>query len=137
MPGGRFIASAGVMLVLAAPVLGLRFGSTDAGDDPTGQTTRRAYDLLAQGFGKGFSGPLVLAVKLSRAGEPGSLGHLATALRKTPGIAAVAPPAISPSRDAAAMLAYPATSPQSSQTQTLVDHLRRDVIPPIEQRTGR
>jgi RND superfamily putative drug exporter len=131
-----FIASAGVMLALAAPVLGLRFGNTDAGNDPTGQTTRRAYDLLAQGFGKGFSGPLVLAVKLPHAGETASLGQLATALRQTPGIAAVAPPSISPSRDAAAMLAYPTTSPQSSETQTLVDHLRHDVIPPIEQQTG-
>jgi RND superfamily putative drug exporter len=135
-PWAASIASVGVMLVLAAPVLSLQFGSTDAGNDPTSMTTRRAYDLLAQGFGKGFSGPLVVAVKLPGPGATPALGQLAAAIRQTPGIAAVAPPRISPSRDAAAIFAYPVTSPQSSQTTNLVNHLRRDVIPPVEQRTG-
>jgi RND superfamily putative drug exporter len=130
------IASAGVMIVLAAPVLSLQFGTTDAGNDPTSQTTRRAYDLLAQGFGKGFSGPLVVAVKLPSAGATAVPDKLAAALRQTPGVAAVARPVISPTRDAAAIYAYPVTSPQSSQTTQLVNHLRRDVIPPIERQTG-
>jgi RND superfamily putative drug exporter len=135
-PWAASIASVGVMLVLAAPVLSLQFGSTDAGNDPTSLTTRRAYDLLAQGFGKGFSGPLVVAVKLPGPGAMPALGQLAAAFRQTPGIAAVALPRISPSRDAAAIFAYPVTSPQSSQTTNLVNHLRRDVIPPVERQTG-
>ena len=50
--------------MLAAPALGLRLGASDAGNDPAAQTTRKAYDLLAEGFGSGFNGPLQLAVRL-------------------------------------------------------------------------
>jgi RND superfamily putative drug exporter len=135
-PWSVLIASAGVMLLLAAPVLSLRLGSTDAGNDPTNQTTRRAYDLLAQGFGKGFSGPLVVAITLPSRGHTSSVAQVTAALRQTTGVAAVARPVINPSRDAAVILAYPDASPQSLQTETLVNHLRQDVIPPIEHGTG-
>ncbi len=60
------VAAAAIMVTLAVPMLGLRLGSSDAGNDPAGQTTRKAYDLIAQGFGKGFNGPLQVAVKLPR-----------------------------------------------------------------------
>jgi len=66
-PAVAAVAATAIMLVLAAPALGLRLGATDAGNDPAGQTTRKAYDLIAQGFGKGFNGPLQLAVKLPKA----------------------------------------------------------------------
>ena len=49
------------MVVLAIPVLSLRLGSSDAGNDPAATTTRQAYELLADGFGPGFNGPLQLA----------------------------------------------------------------------------
>jgi RND superfamily putative drug exporter len=117
-------------------VLSLHLGNTDAGNDPRNQTTRKAYDLLAQGFGQGFSGPLVVAVQLPRQGDATGLPKLAAALRDTPGVAAVAPPRVSPNGDVATVVAYPTTSPQSSQTVRLVQHLRRDVIPPLETRTG-
>src|SRR5579862_5895477 len=52
------IASTALMLTLIVPALSLHLGNTDAGNDPPGQTTHKAYDLLSQGFGKGFSGPL-------------------------------------------------------------------------------
>jgi RND superfamily putative drug exporter len=135
-PWLAIVASTAVMLLLAAPLLGLRLGNTDAGNDPRSQTTRRAYDLIAEGFGKGFSGPLLVAVKLPHAADTVALSQLAAALRQTPGVAAVAPPRLSPSGDAATISAYPTTSPQSSQTEQLVTHLRQDVIPPIEQKTG-
>jgi RND superfamily putative drug exporter len=135
-PWLAFGASAAVMLTLAAPALSLWLGNTDAGNDPKSQTTRRAYDLLAGGFGKGFNGPLLLAVKLPRPGDQAVLPQLADALAKTPGVAAVTPPRISPSGDAATISAFPETSPQSAQTESLVKHLRSRVIPPIEQKTG-
>ena len=124
------------MLILASPALSLRLGNTDAGNDPKGQTTRKAYDLLAQGFGKGFAGPLLVAVKLPRPGQTAGLRKLISALRETPGVAAVSPPRLSPSRDVATISAYPDSSPQSTQTESLVNHLRRTVIPPIEHATG-
>lgn len=50
------------MLVLASPFLSLRLGVSDAGNDPASSTTRTAYDLLTEGFGPGFNGPLLLVV---------------------------------------------------------------------------
>ena len=135
-PWVAFIASSALMLTLASPALGLRLGNTDAGNDPKGQTTRKAYDLLARGFGKGFSGPLLVAIKLPATGGSAALTRFGTALRETPGVAAVAPPRLSPSGDVATIAAFPRTSPQSTQTEALVKHLRRTVFPPLEQATG-
>ncbi len=135
-PWTAFVVSAGVMLALASPVLGLRLGNTDAGNDPASQTTRKAYDLLAQGFGKGFAGPLLVVVKLPQAGDAGPAERLAAALRRTADVAAVSPPRISPDGTVATISAFPDSSPQSAQTESLVRHLRSDVVPPVEQATG-
>jgi RND superfamily putative drug exporter len=124
------------LLTLAAPALGVRLGSSDAGNDTTSFTTRRAYDLLAQGFGPGFNGPLALVVKLPRAHDSAALSRLSAAVAKTRDVAAVAPPRLSPSGDAAVISAYPDSSPQSATTTKLVKHLRDTVLPPIEARTG-
>ena len=135
-PALSALAAAAVMLVLASPVLGLRLGNTDAGNDPRGQTTRRAYDLLAQGFGPGFNGPLLVVAKLPRAGDTAPLDRLAATLRRDPDVAAVTPPRASPSGVIATLSAYPASSPQSAQTEALVSRLRDGAIPPLEQETG-
>jgi RND superfamily putative drug exporter len=123
------------MLTLAAPVLGLRLGNSDAGNDPAGQTSRQAYSLLAQGFGQGFNGPLLLAVELPGPGRTAALTSLTSAVARTPGVAAVAPAQLNPARDVAAITAYPTTSPQSEQTANLVNQLRDRVIPPIARAT--
>jgi RND superfamily putative drug exporter len=130
------LASTALLLALAAPALGLRLGSSDSGNDPTKQTTRHAYDLLATGFGSGFNGPLQLAVQLPAAGDTTGLAKYTTTLRHTPGIASVAAPQLSPGRDTAAIAVYPTTSPQSAQTTSLVKRLRSDVLPPLAQATG-
>jgi RND superfamily putative drug exporter len=135
-PAVTAIAATALMLALAAPALGLRLASSDAGNDPTSQTTRQAYDLLAKGFGPGANGPLQAAVALPRPHDSAAVGRLTHALQRTPGIASVAPARFSPSGTAAAVVAYPTTSPQSSQTSSLVSRLRTDVIPPIERSTG-
>jgi RND superfamily putative drug exporter len=114
----------------------LRLGASDAGNDPTNRTTRQAYDLLATGFGSGFNGPLQLAVQLPAGGGAGDLTKITTALRTTPGVAAVAAPQLNPARDAAAIVVYPTTSPQSATTTSLVKRLRSDVLPPIANATG-
>ena len=129
-------AATAVLLVLASPILGLRLGNTDAGNDPAAQTTRRAYDLLAAGFGPGFNGPLLFAAKLPRPGDTAALDRLAAALRRTPGIAAVTPARLGPTEDVGTVSAFPTTSPQSGATESLVSHLRQDVIPPLERGTG-
>jgi putative drug exporter of the RND superfamily len=129
------LGATALLLVLAAPALGLRLGASDAGTDPTNHTTRRAYDLLAAGFGRGFNGSLLLAVRLPNPGNTAALTHITTTLRNTPGIASVAAPRLSPARDAVVISVYPTTSPQSAETTDLVNHLRAGVLPPLERST--
>jgi RND superfamily putative drug exporter len=129
-------AATGLLLALASPALDLRLGNTDAGNDPTSQTTRRGYDLLARGFGKGFNGPLLLVAKLPRPGDAAALDQLAAALRRTPDVAAVTPPLVSRSGEVATVSAFPRSSPQSGETESLVARLRADVIPPLARATG-
>jgi RND superfamily putative drug exporter len=135
-PAVTAIAATAVMLTLAAPALGLRLASSDAGNDPAGQTTRQAYDLIAKGFGPGTNGPLQVAVALPRAHDSAAVSQLTDALRDTPGIASVGSARLNASGTTAAVVAYPTASPQSPQTASLVSHLRSSVIPPIERSTG-
>jgi RND superfamily putative drug exporter len=135
-PAWAALASTALLLALAAPALGLRLGASDSGNDPTKQTTRQAYDLLAAGFGSGFNGPLQLAVRLPASGNTASLTRFTTAVRHTPGVASVAAPQLNPARDTAAIAVYPTTSPQSAQTTSLVKHLRSEVLPPLAKATG-
>ena len=135
-PALTAITSTVVLLVLAAPALGLRMGSSDAGTDAPNTTTHKAYDLLASGFGSGFNGPLLLAVQLPAAGDTAPLSTYMTTLRQTAGIASVAQPQVNPAGDTAAITAYPTTSPQSAETTNLVKHLRADVLPPLAKATG-
>jgi putative drug exporter of the RND superfamily len=135
-PAVAAVAATAIMLALAAPALGLRLGASDAGNDPAGQTTRKAYDLIAEGFGKGFNGPLQLAVKLPRANAPTALAHLNAALRTTPDVASVAAARLDAAGDTASIQVYPRSSPQSAQTTSLVTYLRGSVLPPVERATG-
>ncbi len=135
-PAVTAVAATAIMLALAAPALGLRLASSDAGNDPANQTTRQAFDLLAKGFGAGFNAPLQMAVALPRANDSAALGEITHALSDTPGIGSVASPRLNATGTTAAVVAYPTTSPQSSQTSSLVTRLRDHVIPPIERITG-
>jgi len=135
-PAVTAVVATALMLGLAAPALGLRLASSDAGNDPTSQTTRQAFDLLARGFGPGFNGPLQLAVALPKAHGPAALTQLADAVSTTPGIRSVAPPRLNAAGTAASLVAYPTTSPQSSQTTGLVNRLRNEVLPRAERHTG-
>jgi putative drug exporter of the RND superfamily len=122
------------LVVLALPVLGVQLGSSDAGSNPTSTTTRRAYDLLSDGFGPGFNGPLLVSV--DQRGTPGAAARLTTAFREDPGIASVAPPVFNKAKDTAQVIVYPTTSPTSKSTEALVDRLREDVVPRTLAGTG-
>ena len=124
-----------MLLVLALPVFSIRLLFADAGNDPPNLTTRQAYDLLADGFGPGTNGPLVVAVDLA-GGGPGVADQLATAIRSTPGVAAVVPPQVNDSGDTAVIVAIPRSSPQDEATKALVERLRGHVIPPVVGSSG-
>ena len=74
------------------PVFSIRLGSSDASNTPTTQTTRRAYDLKAEGFGAGASGPLLLAASINGPDDLPTLQKLTDTLNETPGVAQAAPP---------------------------------------------
>jgi putative drug exporter of the RND superfamily len=125
-----------VLLALALPVLNLRLGSDDAGADPAGTTTHRAYVLLAEGFGPGFAGPLVLAVTMPAASGTGGLQRLASAVAADPGVGSVASPVVNSAGTAAVVQVYPRAAPQSAATGDLVRRLRDSLIPQAIAGTG-
>jgi len=131
------IAGLGVVLALALPVLSLRLGFVDAGNDPAGTQTRQAYDLLAKGFGPGFNGPFLLAIDLpSGSDHAADLSRLQTAIEATPGIASVSPPTTNAAGTTAVMRVFPTSAPQDVATTKLLHHLRGDVIPRALDGTG-
>jgi RND superfamily putative drug exporter len=130
------LAGVGILAVLALPVLGVRFGFPDAGNDRAGSTSRQAYDLLSRGFGAGANGPLLLAAELDRPGDTAALADLRGRLEHTAGVAAVSPPQLNPARDTAVLTVVPATSPQSTATEDLVRTLRDQVVPAATAGTG-
>jgi len=135
-PAFAALASTALLLALAAPAFGLRLAASDAGNDPRSTTTHRAYQLLSEGFGPGFNGPLSLAVRLPGSGARAALARLTGAVARTPGVASVERPVLNGARDTAAITVFPSTSPQSAQTYDLVKHLRVSVIPPVAKTTG-
>ena len=130
------LAGLAIMLTLASPALALRLGNSDAGNNPAGQTTRQAYDLLAKGFGPGFNGPLQVVVSLPRADDAAALASIESTLRATNDVASVSPPRVSPSGVTAVFNVYPRSAPQDLATTELVRHLRGRTLPPLAASTG-
>ncbi|MEU3454636.1 MMPL family transporter [Micromonospora sp. NPDC006766] len=130
------VASVAVLLVLAAPFLGVHFGLPDAGNDPEGTSNRRAYDMLAGGFGPGENGPLLVVAEVPPADGDAALQRLQAALGDTAGVAAVSPPRLNPAGDTALITIVPTTGPQEAATEDLVQHLREEVIPAATKGTG-
>jgi putative drug exporter of the RND superfamily len=130
------LLSGGLLIALCIPTLSLRLGSNDAGTDPTGTTTREAYDLLADGFGPGFNGPFLIAAALPGEGEKAALVELRRELDGEEGVAGTTPVQLNPAGDTGIFEVYPTTSPESEATTELLDRIRGEAIPPIEARTG-
>ena len=136
-PWQAAIAGTLVLLVLATPFSALRLGQPDDGNDATSSTTRKAYDGLAEGFGAGFNGPLVLAARVP-AGEEGraAVERVERAVARTPGVASVSPAQLNERGDAATLQVIPRTSPQDERTSQLVERLRTEVLPGAVAGTG-
>ena len=126
------VGALAVLLVVAFPVTRLKLGFPDAGNDPKGTTTRAAYDMLAKGFGRGYNGPLIVAVNLPQPSDMAVVQRLDAALRADPGAASVSPaqPNAATNPTAAIITVTPKTGPQDGATGTWVRHIRRDVIKP-------
>lgn len=130
------IAAVIILLVIAWPVLSMRLGESDDGNLPRSTTQRQAYDLVAEGFGPGTNGPLLVVVQLPTSGGDAVLSDITSALEKTPGVKAVLPPQTSPNGAVAQIGVLPTTAPDSAQTATLVGTLRDSVLPTAVGTTG-
>jgi RND superfamily putative drug exporter len=118
-----------LLVALTAPVLALQLGFPDEGTQPESRTERQAYDLVADGFGPGLNGPLVIAVDISE--DPAVVASLAAAVAADPGIVTVAPPDVDTGAGVATLVAFPTTSPQDDATFETVQRLRAEVFPDV------
>ncbi|MFE5328026.1 MMPL family transporter [Embleya sp. NPDC056575] len=123
-----------VMGLLAIPALSLRLGANDQGNQPTSQTVRQAYDMLAEGFGPGFNGPLLMVAELHGPQDRQALDTLIADVRRTPGVVRVVEAPVPAdagglAAETRAIQVVPSTSPQAEATDKLIDTLRERTVP--------
>ena len=140
-PWTGVLVAGGILLVLTAPVLGLRLGFSDEGNFSETTTTRQAYDLVAEGFGPGFNGPLLLAMTVDGPDDLATVESMGATISADPGVSSVSQPFPSdqanPEQSEAFILRIiPTTSPQDADTEDTVARLREVVIPPLVVGTG-
>src|SRR4051794_17540329 len=127
----RYGGVAAVVLgVLAVPVFSMHLGFADAGNDAPTSTTRKAYDLMADGYGPGTNGPFQVVLDSDGGAITGSvLDKVVTDVGDEPGVASVGAPTTNKAGDLAIIVVTPTTSPQSARTGELLEHLREDTVP--------
>ena len=124
-PWAALIVAGAVTVALAAPAANLELGQPDDRNLGTDATQRVAYDRLADGFGPGVNGPLVVAVD----GTPADAKKLERLIASDPEVADVAPAVVNEARDAAVITVVPKHGPQDEATRELVERLRDQAIP--------
>ena len=128
------------MLIIAIPFLSMRLGSADAGTDPSSTTTRKAYDLLAKGFGPGYNGPLELVAQINSRSQVATFTQTEQAVARTPGVVAASRVTVLAPGHGRPTVAianvYPAGSPQDASTTDLLTRVRNQVIPAATRGTG-
>jgi RND superfamily putative drug exporter len=116
-----------LILALASTAALIRLGAADQGTQPTEQTSRRAYDLLAEGFGPGFNAPIPIVVDVN--GDPQAPQKIYDRVRDLPGVASVGEPQLNDEKTVGIVFVTPESAPQDEETDQLVDRLRNDVVP--------
>ncbi|HEY7196983.1 MAG TPA: MMPL family transporter [Gaiellaceae bacterium] len=119
------------ILALAATSLLVRLGAADQGTQPKEQTSRRAYDLLAEGFGPGFNGPIPIVVDVN--GDQGAPQRVYQDVKGLEGVASVGKPQFNDEKTVAIVFVTPTSAPQDEATDKLVDRLRDTVVPKATQ----
>jgi RND superfamily putative drug exporter len=120
-----------ILLVFASPLMDMRLGSPDDGNQPESKTQRIAYDLVSEGFGKGVNGPFLIGVDTPDGAKQSQsdLDHLVGELEQVDGVASVSPASPSEDNEMASIFLIPTTSPQDAATSDLLTELRENVIP--------
>jgi RND superfamily putative drug exporter len=130
------VVGAVIVVALAIPFLALRLGHADQGNDPAGTTTRKGYDLIAQGFGPGYNSTLTLVVDGPQA--QATAETVGTALARVPNVdtRSIFVPTQG-LREQLSLVSFKSLSaPQDEKTTQLVNKLRNDVLPPLYNGTG-
>ena len=145
------LVAAPLLVIMALPLFSMRVGFSDNGNNPASYHSRRAFDLLKEGFGPGFNGPLMLVAESpGRSHLPPGAGSVANPLnfvltklsvdlKAQPDVAQVAAPLVLPAKsggEIALLNVYPKGSPQDASTGALISHLRSAVIPAALAGTG-
>jgi len=133
-PVAAAVASTIILLALAAPALGMKLNFPDESAQARGTMGYASYATMARGFGPGFDAPVIVAAALPT--PDANTAKLAAAIRATPGVAGVTPMVRSADGKAATMIAYPTTGEQNPATNTLVNHIRDNVLPEATAGTG-
>ncbi|SNT61934.1 putative drug exporter of the RND superfamily [Actinomadura meyerae] len=121
---------------VALPALSLELGLPGDESKSVETTQRRAYDLLSDGFGPGFNGPLTVVVDLEDSPDASAAAdRVAATVRGLDGVASVGDPVLSRAGDTAVLTAVPRTAPSSAETKDLV-HAIRDAASAVEADTG-
>ena len=128
-PWTAALISAAILIALTAPVLGIRLGFPDAGNDRDATTTHAAFQLTKDAFGPGASGPLVMAAELQSPQDARQLERFTTAVKRDPDVAFVGQPRVNQAKDAAIIVVAPKSSPQAQETSDLVNRVRDDIVP--------
>jgi putative drug exporter of the RND superfamily len=133
---GRFVAGNArfvfpvvlvLLLALASTSLLVRLGASDQGTQPKNQTARRAYDLLAEGFGKGFNSPIPIVVDVN--GDQQAPQKIHDGVVGLPDVASVRAPQFNKDKTVSIVFVTPKSAPQDEATDKLVDRLRSNVVP--------
>lgn len=124
------------LCAIALPALSLELGLPGDESKPVETTQRRAYDLLSEGFGPGFNGPLTVVVDTSEsAGAQATTDLVVKTVREVDGVASVDDPVLNGTKDTAVLTAVPRTAPNSGETKDLV-HAIRNAVSGVEADTG-
>jgi RND superfamily putative drug exporter len=125
------VIAGAVLVVLALPFFSMRLGSSDQGNDPKSSTTRKGYDLIAQGFGPGYNSSLQLVIDGPGAADSAYLQRVTTALKGVTDVAPSSVQAVPTGKNIGLIVFKSVTSPQDAKTTELVKQLRADILPPL------
>jgi putative drug exporter of the RND superfamily len=132
--------AAALMIVILIPFFHIRLGAADAGTDPSSTTTRKAYDLLAEGFGRGYNGPLELIAQIDNPGQLAAFTRAEQAVARTPDVVGSTPVRFRQGTGGRPSIAtanvYPRGAPQDKSTADLLSHIRQSVIPQATKGSG-
>ena len=128
-PRSLSLGSLVLIVLIALPVFSLNLGISDQGSDPAGSTTRVAYDYLAQGFGPGSNGPLLIVGDVHTSADVATMTSLAQTLRTAPDVASVSPVTVNRAKTVALVTVISKSSPQSRTTTSLIDAIRSQYVP--------